>query len=148
MRQLLILLSFVAATSSALAFQDVPVRQQMAKMAAQMPQQSEKDRLASLQSFKDFVYNEMNTYQGLPDIMTATDAQLAEPATAARIKDFASLSEFSVYVDNIDITAINANTCLRAQMQIVGAANVEAADLGSEAKDALQILVDLGCTLK
>lgn len=137
MRKLMMILTFLLSSNSALAFQDHLTFRAMDELTQTL--QAERDgnmRLRHLESFKDFLYNRLNTIE-LPDIETTPDND-------PRLEEYRSLTEFDSYVSLIRMRQISAKSCNSTKVHIEGTTSRDGGVV-PEAVEALKVLSAL-CT--
>lgn len=132
MRKLILTLSLVLAASQSLAFEDALTYQATTEVITRMQQEAEMPaRLALLNSYKDFLYNRLNTIE-LPDLDSTPD-------TDPRLEEYRSLTEFDGYVNLITMRQVTAQTCATTKTRIERSTSREGGVV-PEAVEALRVL--------
>lgn len=132
MRQLILSFFLILAAAPALAFEDTLTYQATAEVITRMQQEAEMPaRLALLNSYKDFLYNRLNTIE-IPDLETTPD-------TDPRLEEYRSLTEFDGYINLISMRQVTAQTCASAKTRIERSTSREGGVV-PEAVEALRVL--------
>ncbi|MGE9743373.1 hypothetical protein [Bdellovibrio bacteriovorus] len=137
MRKLVMILAFVLAGNSAMAFQDLQTYRATDELINAMQLEGDTSvRLRQLESYKDFLYSRLNTIE-LPDIDTTPD-------TDPRLEEYRSLTEFDNYVALIRMRQVSAKSCNATKVHIENSTSRDGGVV-PEAVEALKILSAL-CT--
>lgn len=137
MRKLVMILAFVLAGNSAMAFQDLQTYRATDELINAMQLEGDTTvRLRHLESYKDFLYSRLNTIE-LPDIETTPD-------TDPRLEEYRSLTEFDNYVALIRMRQVSAKSCNSTKVHIENSTSRDGGVV-PEAVEALKILSAL-CT--
>ncbi|BEV69437.1 hypothetical protein AB1A81_14135 [Bdellovibrio bacteriovorus] len=137
MRKLVMILAFVLAGNSAMAFQDLQTYRATDELINAMQLEGDTSvRLRQLESYKDFLYSRLNTIE-LPDIDTT-------PETDPRLEEYRSLTEFDNYVALIRMRQVSAKSCNATKVHIENSTSRDGGVV-PEAVEALKILSAL-CT--
>ncbi|AHZ83467.1 hypothetical protein predicted by Glimmer/Critica [Bdellovibrio bacteriovorus HD100] len=131
------ILAFVLAGNSAMAFQDLQTYRATDELINAMQLEGDTSvRLRQLESYKDFLYSRLNTIE-LPDIDTT-------PETDPRLEEYRSLTEFDNYVALIRMRQVSAKSCNATKVHIENSTSRDGGVV-PEAVEALKILSAL-CT--
>ncbi|WP_374033855.1 hypothetical protein ACES2I_14555 [Bdellovibrio bacteriovorus] len=137
MRKLVMILAFVLAGNSAMAFQDLQTYRATDELINAMQLEGDTSvRLRQLESYKDFLYTRLNTIE-LPDIETTPDND-------PRLEEYRSLTEFDNYVALIRMRQVSAKSCNATKVHIENSTSRDGGVV-PEAVEALKILSAL-CT--
>ena len=125
MRQLVLSLLIFSVFSQAYAFKDIVVLEKTRQLLKTIPDVSVGVRLQKVEEFKNELYEQLNT--------------MPIPNTPEEDEEYASITEFSGYVNMIDTTSISKAKCDNTNREILMSSNSQGEVL-PEAKLALHIV--------
>ncbi len=132
MRKLILSLTVFMAAIQSLAFDDNLTLQATNEVITRMQQEDDMSRrLALLNTYKDFLYNRLNTIE-IPDLDSTPD-------TDPRLDEYRSLTEFDGYVNLINMRQVTNQSCVRTKTHIERSTSRDGG-LVPEAVEALRIL--------
>lgn len=126
MRQLILALLTFSVFSQAYAFKDIVVIDETRKLIQALPEMSSGMRARQVEEYKDFLFKYLNE-------------TLPVPTTPEEDDEFASIQEFSGYVNQIDTKDINKAKCDATHRDIVATTNTGGQET-PESKIAIHIL--------
>lgn len=133
MRQFLIALSLLVATTSASAFHDSATITVTEKLMLHIEKMEDSQlRLKALEKYKDFLFERLNSIE-LPDNFMALSND--NPV----IEEYRSLTEFDNYINLIRMKEVTAKDCQRTKMRIEASTSREGG-MVPEAEVALKVL--------
>ncbi|WP_253696375.1 hypothetical protein [Bdellovibrio bacteriovorus] len=131
MRKLILMVCLLASQSS-LAFTDSLTLQTADNLIAHLQRQDNVvARLQYLETYKQFLFDRLNTIE-IPDLATTPDDHPA-------LEEYRSLTEYDNYVNLIRMKDINASTCQRTRTRIENSTSRDGG-LVPEAVEAMKIL--------
>ncbi len=137
MRQLTVALLSLLLGAQAFAFNDRVTVARVEQLKQTLEAEAPQNRLAHLESFKDFLYNRLNSIELPEDILNTPDND-------PRIEEYRSLTEFSGYVNLISAKQLSKASCGNINRDIINTANTQGSESqASEALAALKILNSL-----
>ncbi|MDG0815660.1 hypothetical protein [Bdellovibrio svalbardensis] len=137
MRKLVLAFAGLLLSSNAFAFTDSATINATKSLIAHVQTQGTlQERNATLERYKEFLSNRLNTFE-MPEDALNVDDELA--------MEFASLNEFESYVMNIDLRKLNQKSCAAAKARVEAATGasqdqLSKGQIGSEALLAQEII--------
>ena len=136
MRQLMIAFLSLIFSFQAFAFNDPVTVGRIKQLKERLESEAPQNRLAHLESFKGFMFKRLNS----PDLMP--EDALSIPDGDPRLEEYASLTEFSGYVNLISLKEVTYASCHSVHQDMANMVKTQGAET-SEAVEAVKILGSL-----